>query len=101
MRCGSTGSSKGPSWPAGGCSAVTPGVTAGSTTRTTSGCFDDPRPAAREPPDPDRASAATCARLDSRDDRPAVGVVDRGAHADRPDAARAADGEADPLNAEP
>src|SRR5262245_48716927 len=52
-----------------------------------------PRPA-REPP-PERP------RVAARDDRPDVGMVDRRAHDHRPGDPRPADGEADPLDAEP
>src|SRR6185312_14932602 len=76
---------------------------AASTTRATRGSSDDDAAPARAHPHPAREPAARRPQVAwaARNDRAAVGVVDRRADGHRPPAARAADGQADPLDAEP
>jgi conserved hypothetical protein YidD len=61
----------------------------------------DPLLHRRFAPDAARACGAALTQLAALQRRIHVGVVDRRPHRDRPDAARAVDGEADPLDAEP
>src|SRR5581483_3761986 len=75
----------------GACCAATRGRTEGSTR------FDDSRLA----PHSARARRAPRSQLAALQPASAVGVVDRRSDRDRADAARAADGQADPLDAEP
>ena len=80
----------------GACSAATRGAAAAWTTRTTRGCSRRDRrldPHAARGPAPQHPRRAAL-------DRPAVGVGDRRADDHRADPARAADGQADPLDAE-
>ena len=83
------------------CAAIR-GATAAST-RLRRGLPDDasPRPPRRDPLTPLEHLARHVLDWLHGTARLHVGVVDRRAHRDRPDAARAADGEADPLDAEP
>ena len=93
-RCGSTASSRDRSRPPGGCSAATRGAAAGWTTHDRLlPRRDSADRAAREP---DVLGADPHPRRDR-----VVVVVDRRADDHRPDPARAADGAADPLDAEP
>src|SRR5437763_3383502 len=94
-RCASTGSSRARSWPAGACCAATRGATAASITRKIKGSSRD----SLQPADTARAPAPSRARLAARDDRAALGLVDRGADDHRPGRARAADGAPDPFDA--
>ena len=80
--------------PAGGCCAATRGATEGSTRSDDRSLFV-PRPHSA------RARGSPRPRLAARHRRPAVGVVDRRPDGDRPHDPRPADGEADPLDAEP
>src|SRR5438105_365083 len=96
-RSATTGSCAARSSPAGGCCGATRGAAGVSTTSNSRGSSDDPRLpalAAREHP-PQRS------RLAARLGRALVGVVDRRPDRDGPAAARPADGQADPLDAEP
>src|SRR6185437_12779319 len=83
-----------PCSPAGAFSAATRGAGEGTTPSR-----DAPAPLLSA--DAARARGASRPQLAARDDRPPVGVVDRRVDGDRPDAARAVDGQADPLDAEP
>src|SRR5204863_8888065 len=80
------------------CSDATRGVTAASITPRTRGSSRDsldPLQSAHA----DRASASPRARLVAQHGRPAVGLVDRRFDDHRPSLPRAADGQADPLDA--
>src|SRR4051812_6494444 len=93
--CGRRGSCAARSSLRGAYFAATRGATEGSTPS------DDHAPARLLAADAARAWAAPRPQLAARHRRPAVGVVDRRADGDRPDDPRAADGEADSLDAEP
>src|SRR5207245_1316681 len=86
----STVSRSGRPRPAGASRAATPGAAAEWTTR-------DRRLLESAPPARDRPAPRP--RLAARDDRPALGVVGRRADHPRPDPARPADDQADPLDA--
>src|SRR5215472_18950918 len=86
-------SCEGASLPAGGCSAATRGVVEASTRSDDALRDPDPQPAR------DRDEARS--QLVPLEPRSDVGVVDRGHHGRRADAARPADDQADPLDAEP
>src|SRR4051794_38360465 len=96
-RCVTTGSCGARSSRAGACSAATRGAAAGSTTSSSRGSSIDLRlaPLAAREPSPEHP------RLAAQLGRAHLGVVDRRADPDGPAPAGAADGQADPLDAEP